>query len=108
MLRHAAALLALLRVQTTAAPPAPDDAAVRAAAAHVFTGRAYDRSLRETLWDRFLQWAADLIDRFGHTDRAAGWRWTALVLLGVIAIAVIARIVYLARSGDSARAGAAA
>lgn len=85
------------------AAPAPTDDAARRAAATVFADDAYDRSLRRTLLDRVLRWVGDLIDRLGEAAGAApAWRWVAVALLVVLAVAILARVIVLARSADGA------
>jgi len=87
------------------APPAPSDAEVRRAAASVFADRAYDRSLRQTLWDRFLAWLADIFRSLRDAaGNGPGWRWAAIAALVVLAVAIAARVIVLARAPDAATA----
>ena len=88
-----------------AAPPAPTDVEVRRAAAQVFADRAYDRSLRQTLWDRFLAWLGEIFARMRDAaGEGPGWRWAAIAALAVLAVAIAARLIAHARAADSASA----
>ena len=83
-------------VQAGGAAPATDAAAVRDTIARVFAQADYDRSLRDTLLGRLWGWLGELLDA---VRRAAGAAprpvyWGALLLLGLVAALVAARVAY--------------
>jgi len=88
-----------------------DPAALRDTVAAVFRQPAFDRTLRETLWDRIGEWLSDFFRRFRETaGDQPGLYWTTVVVIGLLVLAAAARLVYLAvahRDRSAARAGAA-
>lgn len=73
------------------------DAAVRDTVASVLAQRAYDRSLRDTLWNRITTWVGALFDRLN--EAAAGSPivfWSTRVLLATLVVALVARVAYVA------------
>ena len=78
-------------------------AAVRDTVAAVFGQRAYDRSLRDTLLNRFLGWLGRLVERArdAAADSPAVY-WASIALLATLVLLVVGRIAYVAyarRSG---------
>lgn len=99
-----AAALVLARVATLAAQqPATSPAttrtpaaALRDSVAAIFRQRAYERSLKESIWDRFLGWFGEWIRSM--LDAVRGSRsvyWTAIALFTLFVVAVLARAAYL-------------
>jgi hypothetical protein len=84
-------------------------AAVRDTVAAVFRQYAYDRSIKDTLLNRFLGWVARLIER--ARDAAAdspALYWASVAILTTLVLLVVARVVYLAyarRSGPALTRG---
>lgn len=79
--------------------------AVRDTVTAVFRQRAFDRSLRETLWNRLLAWVGRLVDR--ARDAAADSPvvyWSSIAILGALVALVVARVAYLAYARRSAAA----
>lgn len=74
----------------------PATEAVRDTLAAVFRQPAFDRSIRQTLWRRFLTWLDSIFDWMGA---AAGesvlLRWGARVALVLLALLVVGRLVQL-------------
>ena len=73
------------------------EAAVRDTIAAVFRAAAYDRTLRETLWDRFLAWVGRLLSPLGSAigGSPALQRFLLAALLLVLG-ALLARVALLA------------
>ncbi|HKG90375.1 MAG TPA: DUF4129 domain-containing protein [Gemmatimonadaceae bacterium] len=74
-----------------------DPATVRDSVRAVFRDAAYDRTLRETLWDRISEWFGELFRRFREAagDQPAFY-WTTVVVLAAVAAAAAGRLIYLA------------
>lgn len=88
-------------------PLAPADSAVRVALEATFRQRAYDRTLRETLWSRALAWIGERLDALMRAaERSPRVGWTIVGLLVALALTAAARAVYVARQRREA-AGAA-
>jgi hypothetical protein len=74
--------------------PAPD--AVRDTLAAVFRQPAFERSLRETLWRRLLNWFGGLFDRLNAAVAESPVAlWTARVLLAAAIALVVGRAAFL-------------
>src|SRR5687767_13413302 len=70
--------------------------AIRDTIAAVFKQREYDRSLRQTLWERFLFWFGDLIDRASDAlGSSPVLYWTTVAIVGLCIVALAARVAYL-------------
>ena len=70
--------------------------AVRDSIAAVFRQPAYDRTVRQTVWDHIVSWIGDLFRAL--FDAVHGSRpvyWTVVTALVVVALAAIARAIYL-------------
>lgn len=81
--------------------------AVRDTVAAVFRQPAFDRSLRETVLDRLLEWLADGFRAlFGGMQRSAGAQWVGLALLVLLVVAIAARAAFLVYSARIDRAEA--
>jgi hypothetical protein len=84
-------------IALVAPPPQTPAAAARDTVAAVFRQRVYERSLRETLWNRFVTWLGDLMERMRATaaDSPAVY-WASIAVLATLVLAVVARAAYLA------------
>lgn len=72
----------------------PDDSALAAIDA-TFRQHAYDRSVRETLWRRIVDWISEQIEKLFTAARESPSLARAVVVVVVlIALAIVARIVY--------------
>ena len=84
--------------------------AIRDTVTAVFRQRAYDRSLRETVWNRLLAWLSRMVERArdAASDSPVVY-WTSIAILGTLVALVIARVAYVAyaRRSGAARAGRA-
>ena len=77
--------------------PPLTEAAIRDTIAAVFNGVAYDRSVRQTLWDRFLGWLGGLLAPIGVAISESPTARGALVAgLIVLVAAIAARFAYIA------------
>ena len=80
----------------------PAAEAVRDTLAAVFRQPAFDRSLRQTLWRRFLTWLDGIFERFGAAmGESEAFRLgarVALVLLAAIVVARVAQLVWAHRA----------
>lgn len=81
------------------------DSAARAALDATFAGRAYDRSLRQTLWSRvwsqLVEWFQALRALAVDSPLAT---WALVALAGAIVAAIVARVVYVDRRRREANA----
>ena len=81
------------------------ESAVRDTLAAVFRDPAYDRNLRESLWQRFAAWLArwfsELRELLAGSPRLG---WALIVLATLLVLAIVARAVYLARVRAARRA----
>ena len=79
--------------------------AVRDTIAAVFRDPAYDRNLRESLWQRFAawlaRWFAELRELLSGSPRLG---WTMIVIAALLLVAIVARAVWLARVRAARRA----
>ena len=78
--------------------------AIRDTVTAVFRQYAYDRSLKDTLLNRFLGWVGRLIER--ARDAAAdspALYWASVAILTTLVLLVVARVVYLAYARRSDR-----
>lgn len=96
----AALLLLLARAAALGAQqpaPAPTSAsAIRDTVAAIFRQPAYDRSLRESTWDRFVGWLVEWIRNLLSAVRGSrSAYWTTVAIFTVIILAVIGRAAYL-------------
>lgn len=84
--------------------PVPDQA-IRDTLARILTHDGYDRSLRETAWQRFWSWLLELFQPAGRALRESPLaQRLALALIVLLVVAIIARIVIVAYGGRIARA----
>jgi hypothetical protein len=85
----------------------PSTVAVRDTIASVFSQRAYDRSIGESLWDRFWSFVYDLLSRVfdivGTSKLTRPIVFVLLVILGVLVLARIAIAVRTAALADGPR-----
>ena len=73
-----------------------DTVAVRQAIAAVFSDRAYERSLRETVWTRVQQWIADVVsDILGGVGGVPSLRWALVGTAIILIVGLAARVGYL-------------
>lgn len=89
------------------------DTAVRDTLAAVFDARAFDRSLRETAWNRLTTWFSEMIDRLTSAVGSSPVAyWAARVLLVLLVAAILARLAFVAwarwQARDPSRAAARA
>ena len=69
---------------------------VRDTIAAVFRQREFDRTLRESLWNRFWTWVDSLLDQLGRTIASSRvLYWTVITLATLLAVAVVARVAWL-------------
>ena len=81
------------------------DEAIRDTLGAVLRHAGYDRSFRETAWQRFLQWLRELFDPLTRAlDRSTLTQRIAMYLVILIAVALVARALVLARAARVARA----
>jgi hypothetical protein len=74
----------------------PAAEAVRDTLAAVFRQPAFDRTLRQTLWRRFVTWLDGILERFGAAMGGSElFRWGARVVLVLLALLVLGRIAQL-------------
>ena len=89
----------------------PATEAVRDTLAAVFRQPAFDRSIRQTLWRRFLTWLDSIFEWMGlAAGESTLLRWGARVALVLLALLVVGRLVQLlwahrARLAMTARGG---
>jgi hypothetical protein len=77
----------------------PSTVAVRDTIASVFSQRAYDRSIGESLWDRFWNWVFELLNRvFEAVGTSRLTRPIVITILVILAILVLARIAIAIRA----------
>jgi len=87
-------------------PPAADTA-VRAALEATFRQRAYDRTVRETLWSKILAWLARLVELIrGEAQRSPLLTWALVAIVGAFAVLGVARWWWVARRRSEAAGGA--
>jgi hypothetical protein len=82
---------------TLAAADSIPAAAIHDTVAAIVRQSAYSRSLRQSLADVFFRWLGELIDRLIGAVAIPGARRVAMVLVIVLALLVVARLVYAAR-----------
>lgn len=81
------------------------DETIRDTVAAIVRHAGFDRSFRQTAWQRFLEWLRELFEPLTRAlDRSTVLQRTALYLVILLAIAIVARAVVLARAARVARA----
>ena len=74
------------------------EAAIRDTIAAVFRDHAYDRGIRESLWQRFAAWVARRFAELRELlDSSPGLGWALAVVTALLLVAIVARAVWVAR-----------
>jgi hypothetical protein len=93
--RLATTVLTLILPQGQSAP------VVRKTITAVFKQHMYDRSFRQSLWDRFLYNLMDVLSRlFGAVGKSAATRPIVIGILLILALLAVARIILIFTAGD--------
>lgn len=84
--------------------PIPDEA-IRDTLARILTHDEYDRSLRETAWERFWNWLMELFQPAGRAIRESPLaQRLALAVVILLVVAIVARVVVVTYGARVARA----
>ena len=85
--------------------PVPPEV-LRDTLAAIFRDHAYTRGARATVWQRISSWLGDQFSRLLEAiGGSSGAQWTARVLLGVVALLLVGRLLYVAWAAWQVRNG---